>query len=35
MVDDTARDRDSYHLLKAADAVAAAVQTHLIEEHGG
>ena len=34
MVDDTARDRAIYHALKAADEVAAALQTHLIEEHG-
>ena len=34
MVDDTARDRAIYHGLKAADEVAAALQTHLIEEHG-
>jgi cytoskeletal protein RodZ len=33
MVDDTARDRAIYHALKAADEVAAALQTHLIEEH--
>jgi hypothetical protein len=32
--DDTARDRAIYHALKAADEVAAALQTHLIEEHG-
>ena len=34
MVDDTARDRAVYHALKAADEVAAALQAHLIEEHG-
>jgi hypothetical protein len=34
MVDDTAQDRAIYHALKAADEVAAALQTHLIEEHG-
>ena len=34
MVDDTARDRAIYHALKAADEVAAALQTHLLEEHG-
>ena len=34
MVDDTARDRAIYHALKAADEVAAALETHLIEEHG-
>lgn len=33
MVDDTARDRAIYHALKAVDEVAAALQTHLIEEH--
>ena len=33
MIDDTARDRAIYHALKAADEVAAALQTHLIEEH--
>ena len=33
MVDDTARDLAIYHALKAADEVAAALQTHLIEEH--
>jgi hypothetical protein len=33
MVNDTARDRAIYHALKAADEVAAALQTHLIEEH--
>ncbi len=33
MVDDTARDRAIYHALKAADEVAAALQSHLIEEH--
>ncbi|HEY3877212.1 MAG TPA: hypothetical protein VGM12_01305 [Trebonia sp.] len=34
MVDDTARDRAIYHALKAADEVAAALQSHLVEEHG-
>jgi hypothetical protein len=34
MVDDTARDRAVYHALKAADEVAAALQAHLIAEHG-
>src|SRR5277367_2517023 len=34
MVDDNARDRAIYHALKAVDEVAAALQTHLIEEHG-
>ena len=34
MVDDTARDRAIYHALKAANEVAAALQAHLIEEHG-
>jgi len=34
MVDDDARDRAIYHALKATDEVAAALQTHLIEEHG-
>jgi hypothetical protein len=34
MVDDNARDRAIYQALKAADEVAAALQTHLIEEHG-
>ena len=34
MVDDIARDRAIYQALKAADEVAAALQTHLIEEHG-
>ena len=34
MVDDSARDRAIYHALKAADEVAAALQAHLIEEHG-
>jgi hypothetical protein len=34
MVDQTARDQAIYHALKAADEVAAALQTHLIEEHG-
>jgi hypothetical protein len=34
MVDDTARNLAIYHALKAADEVAAALQAHLIEEHG-
>jgi hypothetical protein len=34
MVDDTARDLATYHALKAVDEVAAALQSHLIEEHG-
>jgi hypothetical protein len=34
MVEDTARDRAIYHALKAVDEVAAALQTHLIEQHG-
>jgi hypothetical protein len=34
MVNDAARDQAIYHALKAADEVAAALQAHLIEEHG-
>jgi hypothetical protein len=34
MADDAARDRAIYQALKAADEVAAALQAHLIEEHG-
>jgi hypothetical protein len=34
MVDDNARDRAIYQALKAADEIAAALQVHLIEEHG-
>lgn len=34
MVEDTARDRAIYQALKAIDEVAAALQAHLIEEHG-
>jgi hypothetical protein len=34
MVDDTARDQAIYQALKAADEIAAALQAHLIEEHG-
>jgi hypothetical protein len=34
MVDDTARDQAIYQALKATDEVAAALQAHLIEEHG-
>lgn len=33
MVEDDARDRALYHALKAVDEVAAALQTHLVEEH--
>jgi hypothetical protein len=33
MVDDVARERAIYQALMAADEVAAALQTHLIEEH--
>jgi hypothetical protein len=32
--DDAARDRAIHHALRAADEVAAALQAHLIEEHG-
>jgi hypothetical protein len=35
MVDDTARDQAIYQALKATDEVAAALQAHLVEEHGG
>jgi hypothetical protein len=34
MVNDSARERAIYQALKAADEVAAALQTHLVEEHG-
>ncbi len=34
MADDEARERAIYHALKAVDEVAAALQTHLVEEHG-
>jgi len=34
MVDDPARDQAICQALKAADEVAAALQAHLIEEHG-
>ena len=34
MVDNIARDQAIYQALKAADEVAAALQAHLIEEHG-
>ncbi|HKB29447.1 MAG TPA: hypothetical protein VKD26_01280 [Streptosporangiaceae bacterium] len=34
MVDDIAQERAIYQALKAADEVAAALQAHLIEEHG-
>lgn len=33
MVNDDARDRALYHALKAVDEVAAALQTHLVEDH--
>jgi hypothetical protein len=33
MVNDTARELAVYQALKAADEIAAALQTHLIEEH--
>jgi hypothetical protein len=33
MVGEAARDRAIYQALKAVDEVAAALQTHLIEEH--
>jgi hypothetical protein len=34
MINDTAQDLAIYHALKAADEIAAALQVHLIEEHG-
>jgi hypothetical protein len=34
MVDDAAQELAIYHALKAVDEVAAAIQAHLIEEHG-
>src|SRR5215831_4156513 len=34
MVDNIARDQAIYQALKAADEVAAALQAHLVEEHG-
>jgi hypothetical protein len=34
MVEDIARERAIYQALKALDEVAAALQAHLIEEHG-
>jgi predicted DNA-binding protein (UPF0278 family) len=34
MVDETQREQAIYQALKAADEVAAAVQAHLLEEHG-
>jgi hypothetical protein len=34
MVNDETRDLAVYHALKAADEVAAALQVHLVEEHG-
>jgi hypothetical protein len=33
MVSDSARERAIYEALKAVDEVAAALQTHLVEEH--
>ncbi|MGH3433869.1 MAG: hypothetical protein ACRDQB_13640 [Thermocrispum sp.] len=33
MVNDEARDRALYQALKAVDEVAAALQTHLVEDH--
>jgi hypothetical protein len=35
MVDESAREWAIYQALKAADEVAAALQAHLLEEHGG
>jgi len=35
MVDDSDRERAVYQALKAADEVAAALQAHLVGEHGG
>jgi hypothetical protein len=34
MVDDAAREQGIYQALKAVDEVAAALQAHLVEEHG-
>jgi len=34
MVSDSAREQAIYQALKAVDEVAAALQTHLVEEHG-
>ena len=34
MVNDSARERAIYQALKAVDEVAAALQAHLVEEHG-
>jgi hypothetical protein len=34
MVDNTAREQGIYQALKAVDEVAAALQAHLVEEHG-
>jgi hypothetical protein len=34
MVEDIARERAIYQALKAVDEVAAALQAHLVEEHG-
>jgi hypothetical protein len=34
MVNDVSRDLGIYEALKAADEVAAALQVHLVEEHG-
>jgi uncharacterized protein len=35
MVDESAREWAIYQALKAVDEVAAALQAHLVEEHGG
>ena len=35
MATDTAQDRAIYQALKAADEAAAALQAHLVEDHGG
>ena len=35
MVDESDRERAVYQALKAVDEVAAALQAHLVEEHGG
>ena len=34
MANDSSQDRAIYQALKAGDEIAAALQTHLIEEHG-
>jgi hypothetical protein len=34
MVNDDSRDQAIYYALKAADEIAAALQAHLVEEHG-